>query len=601
MKLKNACSPHTFHIPVMGTGFTIDTPLKVARYGISSVISLVDDVLIEQMRQYHSEHNNVSFSPISEMEDDARSKRITAYLNLLNDLILQQVSELKSAPFSEGSEITKYFEMLPDSQLKLQYTAMLAESDLSKKSELQDRLRTEIVTGTIDVNIMTKLDRDTYKNSIKLPPEQADALTALRGYAQSSLTSSIIFSAGMNRRLFSYLPNFSDFFPDNDGFIKKKIVLKVSDFRSALIQGKFLANKGLWVSEYRVESGLNCGGHAFASQGSLMGPILHEFKEKKNELIDQLYSMYIKSLTNIGHTVPSSPPHTTVTVQGGIGTAEEQAFLLNYYKVDGTGWGTPFLLVPEVTNVDDQHIEKLCRSTSDDVFLSNSSPLGIPFWNLRISNSEEVRRKRIEINKPGSPCPKGFLISNTEFTKVPICHASRVYQKRKLKEIENEGHPNGQLTRLKEKVTDKSCICHDLAGVATVKLGIDSKATPSVCCGPNIVNFSKASTLEEMIDHIYGRISLLNNSNRSHHFITELKLYVEYLQKEVAEASEGLLDKTAKYFQEFKDNLLNGIDHYYKTAEQFNQEQKEKFIKELDSILDEVEAICFQSLKPAVQ
>jgi len=31
--------PHSFHIPVMGTGFTIDTPLKVARYGISSVIS----------------------------------------------------------------------------------------------------------------------------------------------------------------------------------------------------------------------------------------------------------------------------------------------------------------------------------------------------------------------------------------------------------------------------------------------------------------------------------------------------------------------------------------------------------------------------------
>ena len=35
---------HTFHIPVMGTGFTIDTPLKVARYGIASVVSLVDDL-----------------------------------------------------------------------------------------------------------------------------------------------------------------------------------------------------------------------------------------------------------------------------------------------------------------------------------------------------------------------------------------------------------------------------------------------------------------------------------------------------------------------------------------------------------------------------
>ncbi len=46
-------SGHTFHIPVMGTGFTIDTPLRVAKYGITSVISLVDDVLIEQMRKLH--------------------------------------------------------------------------------------------------------------------------------------------------------------------------------------------------------------------------------------------------------------------------------------------------------------------------------------------------------------------------------------------------------------------------------------------------------------------------------------------------------------------------------------------------------------------
>jgi len=37
---------HTFHIPVMGIGYTIDTPLKVAHLGIDSVISLVDDQLI---------------------------------------------------------------------------------------------------------------------------------------------------------------------------------------------------------------------------------------------------------------------------------------------------------------------------------------------------------------------------------------------------------------------------------------------------------------------------------------------------------------------------------------------------------------------------
>lgn len=36
-------SEHSFHIPVMGIAFTIDTPIKVARFGISSVISIVED------------------------------------------------------------------------------------------------------------------------------------------------------------------------------------------------------------------------------------------------------------------------------------------------------------------------------------------------------------------------------------------------------------------------------------------------------------------------------------------------------------------------------------------------------------------------------
>ena len=43
---------HTFHIPVMGIGFTIDTPLKVSQYGIDSVISLVDDILLEKIRSF---------------------------------------------------------------------------------------------------------------------------------------------------------------------------------------------------------------------------------------------------------------------------------------------------------------------------------------------------------------------------------------------------------------------------------------------------------------------------------------------------------------------------------------------------------------------
>lgn len=43
---------HSFHIPVMGTAFTIDSPIRVAKYGISSVISIIDDELIEKMNAF---------------------------------------------------------------------------------------------------------------------------------------------------------------------------------------------------------------------------------------------------------------------------------------------------------------------------------------------------------------------------------------------------------------------------------------------------------------------------------------------------------------------------------------------------------------------
>ena len=55
---------HTFHIPVMGLSYTIDTPLKVARFGISSVISIVQDDLLEQMREYYCKKYHYEFTPI---------------------------------------------------------------------------------------------------------------------------------------------------------------------------------------------------------------------------------------------------------------------------------------------------------------------------------------------------------------------------------------------------------------------------------------------------------------------------------------------------------------------------------------------------------
>ncbi len=88
---------HSLHVPVMGTGFTIDSPLRVARYGISSVISLVDDGLIEQMRRFHCEQSGEPYEEIGPEEEDRRARRITAYLDLLDRLMRRQVEALQAS------------------------------------------------------------------------------------------------------------------------------------------------------------------------------------------------------------------------------------------------------------------------------------------------------------------------------------------------------------------------------------------------------------------------------------------------------------------------------------------------------------------------
>ena len=258
--------------------------------------------------------------------------------------------------------------------------------------------------------------------------------------------------------------------------------------------------------------------------------------------------------------------------------------------------GTPFLLAPDVTNVDDKHLIKLVAATEKDVYLSDASPMGVPFWNLRTSASEESRRDRIEKHTPGSPCPKGFIATNTEFTKQPICTGSRAYQEKKLQELQNDNLPPKTLETLLETVLSKSCICHDLGGGATIKNGIDSHATPAICCGPNIAYFSKITFLEEMLDHIYGRGALLIDSARQHMFIQELKIYIEHLRGEVEKMSKGLSVRTPQYFGEFKDNLLSGITYYRQLASHLAGEKRKRFLAELQNLCDQIECIRIESM-----
>ena len=557
---------HTFHIPVLGLGYSIDTPLKVSRYGISSVISIVDDELIERIREYHTRKHGELFHEILKSAPDSRSKRITAYLDLIDRLINEQFEDLQQQAFLYGSDICRYFELLPESsQLRQGYDLMMDYPECEQKRIFQNILRSKITKGTIDVNIMSKVDKMNFSAEGEYTgDENTDALCALRGFANSTLQSSVIMSAGMNPRLYSYLESFSAFLPDENGNLLKKIILKVSDFRSAFIQAKFLAKKGLWVSEFRVESGLNCGGHAFATEGYLLGPILEEFKAKKNEMSAELLEIYHASLAS-KNKATTIIPLQRISAQGGIGTADENKFLLEYYELDATGWGSPFLLVPEVTNVDDHTLQQLTQAKEDDFYLSGASPLGILFNNFKNSTSEEQRIKRIMNGRPGSPCTKKFLCTNNEFTAQPICTASREYQHLKIEQLQALQLPDEEYEQEYNVVTEKICLCEGLCSSTYIKYDIskpkENKAV-AICPGPNLAYFSRTYSLDEMVKHIYGNTDLLDKIKRPHMFIKELNLYIDYLQSDIQTHLKDLNDKKKKHLFKFKTQLQEGIDYY---------------------------------------
>jgi hypothetical protein len=558
---------HTFHIPVLGIGFSIDAPLKVARYGISSVLSLMDDTLLESLRKYYLERDGLQYTAITDKEHDARARRITAYLDMVHRMVGEQVEALRASDFTPDSEIGKYFDLLPDaSSLKHVYKRMLASTEADERVRLQRYLRDQVRPGSIDVNIMTKVDKsNTGPDRKPLPVEYNDSHASLRGYALSQLESGIVFSAGMNPRLYSYMSTFSDFYPSANGNFRKRIIVKVSDFRSALIQGKFLAKKGLWVSEFRIESGLNCGGHAFASDGHLMGPILEEFRNRRDELFTEMYSLYLHALHQRDMHLDSSMLNVGLTAQGGLGTTTEHEFLLRRYDLQSVGWGSPFLLVPEVMNVPEATLERLRIARAEDLYLSDVSPLGVPFNNLRGNEKDMEKNQLAAANKPGSPCIKKFLSFNTDYSETPLCTASITFLKHRIKDLRNRHEDEAEFSEARKQAIEKSCLCEGLTISALNVNHIDlpklSKAV-AVCPGPNLAYFSRISTLKQMVDHIYGRINIMTDPDRPHMFIKELQLYIDYYHRLLSDGIASVPTKTEAYLRNFSDNLLNGIQYY---------------------------------------
>ena len=589
---------HTFHIPVMGLAFTIDSPVRVAQYGIDSVISIMDDDLIEKMTAFYAEKFKQPYEEISQKVEDFRAKRITNYLNLLDTVVTQKFESFKSELIEKRTQLEDFISILPTtSELKIKLEHLI-DSGKNNMMELKSILDHHFAAGSIDVNIMTKIDKDNFNDDEQLPVIYNDAHAALRGFVNSTTNSSVVFSAGMNPRLYSYMETFDAFYPNANGQFQKKIILKVSDFRSAMIQGNFLAKKGLWVSEYRIESGLNCGGHAFATDGFLLGPILEEFKNKKDELIQSAYSLFTNALASKNKIVPSEPPVLKITVQGGVGTAEEHQFLLDHYQVDAVGWGSPFLLVPEATSVDVETRKLLADTKEKDLYLSNISPLGVPFNTIKGMTNDFYKSQRIAIGKAGSSCPKKYLALSKEYKKEGTCTASKKHQDKKLEELEAKRDIISFETYTKEynSITEKSCLCVGLANASHIELGIPIKGQAQgvvVCPGPNMAYFSREFSLKEMIQHIYGKKEIENHTDRPNMFVKELGLYVSYLSNQISEAFE-ITPQQIKKWESFKTNLLNGIDYYKSVFEnssyfQGNNERLRKEILKMEYQLTSLE------------
>ena len=153
---------HTFHIPVMGLAFTIDSPIRVAKYGISSVISIADDELIEKMRAFYSEKFDVPYQEITQKIHDYRAERITSYLNLVDKIVKDKFESFKTELAESKQALENFIAMLPNKSEIKKGLENLMEDGIAFKENIKHYLEANLSPGDIDVNIMTKLDKDNF-------------------------------------------------------------------------------------------------------------------------------------------------------------------------------------------------------------------------------------------------------------------------------------------------------------------------------------------------------------------------------------------------------------------------------------------------------
>lgn len=85
-----------------------------------------------------------------------------------------------------------------------------------------------------------------------------------------------------------------------------------------------------------------------------------------------------------------------------------------------------------------------------------------------------------------------------------------------------------------------------------------------------------------MVDHIYGRISLLDDRHRPHMFLKELGMYLDIFKERVETLLKNPGDtKEQKQLAGFKENLLEGINYY----NELFAEKKKEVVEELELLI----------------
>ena len=232
-------------------------------------------------------------------------------------------------------------------------------------------------------------------------------------------------------------------------------------------------------------------------------------------------------------------------------------------------------------------MEKLAKAKEDDLYLSNSSPLGVPFNTLKGNTKDIQRQMLIDKGRPGTSCPNKFIALNHEFKDTGLCTASREYQYSKLKEIDALDLSSEEKEKRVEKVTEKSCICVGLGTSTLILNNVSTKKTGdgvSVCPGPNMAYYDKVMSLRAITDHIYGRSNMVTRTDRPNVFIKELSLYITHLQDKLDDVKATIDKKQLRSLTKFKKNLEDGIRYYdeiFTTQKQFFVEHKEALLNAL--------------------